>query len=75
MNCTCPFVPFPDDPYFMCAACEQRAEERERREEIEDEENARNEAHARDPEQADFDCNCGMNSAADCMCFLSPPLR
>lgn len=44
-------------------------------EEIEDEENARNEAHARDPEQADFDCNCGMNSAADCMCLLAPPVR
>lgn len=52
--CTCPFIPFRDDPYFQCSHCEARDEERYAREEIEDEENERNEAHWRAPRASDF---------------------
>lgn len=57
-HCTCSGYSFPDDG-GICSYCERMIEE--------DEADARNEAHARDPAQEDYDCNCGMDFAADCI--------
>lgn len=41
-RCTCPFVPFPDDPYFHCDYCDARLEAAHE----DDEQSLINEAHA-----------------------------
>lgn len=47
-HCTCSGYSYPDDG-GICSYCERMIEEAEA--------DARNEAHARDPEQEDYDCD------------------
>lgn len=48
MMCSCPFIPFPDDPYFICSECERREEAH----------TAWEDAPAGDPKMAAWDALC-----------------